>query len=87
MFKRINWLSFIPIFLALLLVGVLINELLVFGVTDIQTRRVIDFITSTVSVIVSFFIARSISRAIYDKLERRRYFKEHPEEDRRDRNS
>ena len=87
MFKRINWPSFIPIFLALLALGSLISGFIASGITDIQVYRIVTFITDVIALLASFFIARGISREIYDKLERRRYFKEHPEEDHRNRNS
>lgn len=87
MFKRINWPSFIPIFIALLALGGLLSGFIASGITDIQVYQTVTFITDVIALIASFFIARGISRAIYDKLERRRYFKEHPEEDHRNRNS
>ena len=81
MFKRIHWLSFIPLFIVFLALGSFLDGIIFGGITDIQTARIIGFVTNVIILIVSFNIARGISRLIYDKLERRRYFKEHREED------
>lgn len=95
MFKRIHWLSFIPIFIALLVVssligGAITNAIVTGGATtdgvvvgskSYEDFQILTFIVNVIALFLSFFIARGISRAIYDKVERRRYFKEHPEED------
>lgn len=86
MFKRIHWLSFIPIFLALA-IGV---NLILLGIFSLIAKNapgagdslmLLDSVLGFITVFVSFFVARGISRSIYDKLERKRWFKEHPEED------
>lgn len=85
MFKRIHWLSFIPIFIALLVVSSLIGGAIITGIVSgggsYEDFQILTFIVNVIALFLAFFIARGISRAIYDKVERRRYFKEHPEED------
>ena len=78
MFKRIHWLSFIPLFLIFIVAGTYTaNFILRWG----EPVPVLDFFLPLIFDVIAFFIARGISRAIYDKVERRRYFKKHPEED------